>query len=78
MQEKGEAIVVAEEVHPRKTSPQALTRLKAVVRPDGTVALDNASGINDGARALLLAGDPAAARHGLTPRPRVASTATAG
>jgi acetyl-CoA C-acetyltransferase len=77
-QKKGEAIVVARDEHPRETSLEALTRLKGVVRPDGSVTAGNASGVNDGACALLLAGEAAAARHGLTPRARVVGMATAG
>jgi len=77
-QKKGEAVVVAKDEHPRETSLEALARLKGVVRPDGTVTAGNASGVNDGACALLLAGEAAAARHGLTPRARVVGLATAG
>ncbi len=77
-QKKGDAVVVTQDEHPRETSLEALARLKAVVRPDGTVTAGNASGINDGACALLLAGAKAAARHGLTPRARVVGMATAG
>ena len=77
-QKKGEAIVVAKDEHPRETSLEALAKLKGVVRPDGTVTAGNASGVNDGACALLLAGEAAAARHGLTPRARIVGMATAG
>jgi acetyl-CoA acyltransferase len=77
-QKKGEAIVVAQDEHPRATSLEALAKLKGVVRPDGTVTAGNASGVNDGACALLLADEAAAARHGLTPRARVVGMATAG
>ena len=77
-QKKGEAIVVTRDEHPRETSLEALARLKGVVRPDGTVTAGNASGVNDGACALLLAGEGAAGRHGLTPRARVVAMATAG
>lgn len=77
-QKKGEAIVVTRDEHPRETSLEALARLKGVVRPDGTVTAGNASGVNDGACALVLAGEGAAARHGLTPRARVVAMATAG
>ncbi|QPF75831.1 3-oxoadipyl-CoA thiolase [Roseateles sp. DAIF2] len=77
-QKKGEAIVVAKDEHPRETSLEALARLKGVVRPDGSVTAGNASGVNDGACALILAGEAAAARHGLTPRARVVGMATAG
>ncbi|EGI76852.1 3-oxoadipyl-CoA thiolase [Hylemonella gracilis] len=77
-QKKGEPIVVAHDEHPRETSLEALAKLKGVVRPDGTVTAGNASGVNDGACALLLADDKTAARHGLTPRARVVGMATAG
>jgi acetyl-CoA C-acetyltransferase len=77
-QKKGEAIVVAKDEHPRETSLDALAKLKGVVRPDGTVTAGNASGVNDGACALILASEAAAAKHGLTPRARVLGMATAG
>jgi len=75
---KGEPVTVARDEHPRETSLDALARLKSVVKPDGTVTAGNASGVNDGACALLLASEAAAARHGLTPRARVVGMATAG
>src|SRR4051812_22982401 len=77
-QKKGDAIVVAKDEHPRETSLEALAKLKGVVRPDGTVTAGNASGVNDGACALLLADEVSSARHGLTPRARVVGMATAG
>ena len=77
-QKKGEAIVVRQDEHPRETSLDALAKLKPIVRPDGSVTAGNASGVNDGACALLLASESAAARHGLTPRARVVGMATAG
>lgn len=77
-QKKGEPIVVSRDEHPRETTLEALARLKGVVRPDGTVTAGNASGVNDGACALLLADESAAARHGLTPRARIVAMATAG
>ncbi|MDO8373133.1 MAG: 3-oxoadipyl-CoA thiolase [Polaromonas sp.] len=77
-QKKGESILVSRDEHPRETTREALARLKGVVRPDGTVTAGNASGVNDGACALLLAEEAAAARHGLTPRARVVAMATAG
>ena len=77
-QKKGDAIIVSKDEHPRETSLEALAKLKGVVRPDGTVTAGNASGVNDGACALLLASEAAATRHGLTPRARVVGMATAG
>jgi acetyl-CoA C-acetyltransferase len=77
-QKKGEAILVSRDEHPRDTSLEALAKLKGIVRPDGTVTAGNASGVNDGACALLLADEASAARHGLSPRARVVGMATAG
>jgi acetyl-CoA acetyltransferase family protein len=77
-QKKGEAIVVDKDEHPRETSLEALARLKGVVRPDGTVTAGNASGVNDGACALLIADEDTAARNGLTPRARILGMATTG
>ncbi len=77
-QKKGEALVVDQDEHPRQTTLEALARLKGVVRPDGTVTAGNASGINDGACALLLASAEAARRYGLQPRAAVLATAAAG
>ncbi len=77
-QKKGDAIVVSKDEHPRATSLETLAKLKGVVRPDGTVTAGNASGVNDGACAILLASESEAARHGLTPRARVVGMATAG
>jgi 3-oxoadipyl-CoA thiolase len=77
-QKKGDAVIVSKDEHPRETSLEALAKLKGVVRPDGTVTAGNASGVNDGACALLLASEAAAVRHGLTPRARVVGMATAG
>jgi acetyl-CoA acyltransferase len=77
-QKKGDALVVDSDEHPRATSLDALARLKGVVKPDGTVTAGNASGVNDGACALLLADEASAARHGLTPRARVVGMATTG
>ena len=77
-QKKGEAIVVSKDEHPRETSLETLAKLKGVVRPDGTVTAGNASGVNDGAAALLLADEASAAKYGLTPRARVVGMATAG
>jgi len=77
-QKKGEALIVEHDEHPRETSLEALARLKGVVRPEGSVTAGNASGVNDGACALLLADEASAARHGLTPRARILGMATAG
>ena len=77
-QKKGDPLVVSRDEHPRETSLEALATLKGVVRPDGTVTAGNASGVNDGACALLLANEASAKRFGLTPRARVLGVATAG
>jgi 3-oxoadipyl-CoA thiolase len=77
-QKKGDPIVVSKDEHPRETSLEALAKLKGVVRPDGTVTAGNASGVNDGACALLLADEATAAKNGLTPKARVVGMATAG
>jgi 3-oxoadipyl-CoA thiolase len=77
-QKRGDPLVVAKDEHPRETSLEALAKLKGVVRPDGSVTAGNASGVNDGACALLLASEAAARQHGLTPRARVVGMATAG
>jgi 3-oxoadipyl-CoA thiolase len=74
---KGDTLV-AEDEHPRETTLEALAKLKGVVKPDGTVTAGNASGINDGAVAVLLASARAAARHGLKPIVRIVGAATAG
>jgi len=77
-QKKGDPIVVSQDEHPRATTLEALARLKGVVRPDGSVTAGNASGVNDGACALLLANEEAAKAYGLTPRARVVGMAVAG
>lgn len=77
-QKKGDAIVVSRDEHPRATTMEALAKLKGVVRADGTVTAGNASGVNDGACALLLANEESAKRFGLTPRARIVGMATAG
>ncbi|MBI3348489.1 MAG: 3-oxoadipyl-CoA thiolase [Burkholderiales bacterium] len=77
-QKKGDPVRVLLDEHPRETSLEALARLKGVVKPDGSVTAGNASGVNDGACALLLASEADAARHGLKPRARVVGMATAG
>lgn len=75
---KGDPVVVDRDEHPRETSLEALAKLKGVVKPDGTVTPGNASGVNDGACALMLASEAAARKHGLTPLARVVGIATAG
>jgi len=75
---KGDAVIVDRDEHPRETSLEVLAKLKGVVKPDGTVTPGNASGINDGACALILASEKAAKQHGLTPLARVIGVATAG
>ncbi len=77
-QKKGNEIVVDTDEHPREISLEALAKLKGVVRPDGTVTAGNASGVNDGACAVLLAGAAELAQYGLTPKARVVAMATAG
>ena len=77
-QKKGDPLLVSKDEHPRETSLEALAKLKGVVRPDGTVTAGNASGVNDGACALLLSSEAMLAKHGLTPRARVVGMATAG
>ncbi len=77
-QRKGEPLVVGQDEHPRETTLEALGRLKPIVRADGTVTAGNASGVNDGAAALILASEKAVKRHGLTPRARLVAMTTAG
>lgn len=77
-QRKGEALLFNRDEHPRSTSIEALAKLKGVVRADGTVTAGNASGVNDGACALLLASEQALNTHGLQPLARVVGVATAG
>ena len=77
-QKKGDAVVVRQDEYPRDTSLEALAKLKGVVRPDGSVTAGNASGVNDGACALLLANEASVKQYGLTPKARVVGMATAG
>ncbi|NUQ18589.1 MAG: 3-oxoadipyl-CoA thiolase [Sphingomonas sp.] len=77
-QRKGDPIMVAKDEHPRATSMEALAKLRPIVRPDGTVTAGNASGINDGAAALVIASEEAARRNGLTPKARILGAAVAG
>jgi 3-oxoadipyl-CoA thiolase len=79
VQKKGEAVLVSADEHPRpETTLEGLAKLKGVVKPGGTVTAGNASGVNDGACALLLASEAAVRRHGLTPKARVVAAASAG
>ena len=77
-QKKGDPIVVSADEHPRATTLEALGKLKPIVRPDGTVTAGNASGVNDGACALLLAGEEALKKYGLKARAKILGMATAG
>jgi acetyl-CoA acyltransferase len=77
-QKTGDPILVDRDEHPRATTIEALARLRPVVRADGTVTAGNASGVNDGAAAMLIASAAAAARHGLVPRARIVGMASAG
>jgi acetyl-CoA acyltransferase len=75
---KGDPVAFASDEHPRATTAESLAKLKGVVKPDGTVTAGNASGVNDGACALILASADAAKTHGLTPKARVVAMATTG
>ena len=77
-QRKGDPVVVDADEHPRQTTLEALAKLKPIVRPGGTVTAGNASGVNDGAAAIIIASEEAAKRNGLTPRARVLGAAVAG
>jgi 3-oxoadipyl-CoA thiolase len=77
-QRKGDPVVVDRDEHPRKTSVEALAKLKPIVRPDGSVTAGNASGVNDGAAAMIVASEEAAKRNGLAPRARIVGGAVAG
>ncbi len=77
-QRKGEPMRVEQDEHPRLTSLDKLAALRPIVRKDGTVTAGNASGVNDGAAALIIASEEAARRHGLTPRARILGAAVAG
>jgi acetyl-CoA acetyltransferase family protein len=78
-QKKGDPLLFSEDEHPRpETTLEALSKLKPIVKPDGTITAGNASGVNDGACALLLASEAALKRHALTPRARVVASAAAG
>ncbi|WP_300536396.1 3-oxoadipyl-CoA thiolase [Sphingosinicella sp.] len=75
---KGDPVVVDRDEHPRETTMETLAKLRPIVRPDGTVTAGNASGVNDGAAALLIASEAAAAKHGLKPIARIVGSAVAG
>ena len=75
---KGDPVIVTRDEHPRGTTLDTLAKLKPIVRADGTVTAGNASGVNDGACAVLLASETAARRHGLIPKARVVAAAVAG
>ena len=77
-QRKGDPLIVDTDEHPRETSLEALAKLKGIVKPDGSVTAGNASGVNDGACALLLADEASASKNGLTPKARVVGMAVAG
>ena len=77
-QRKGDPVIVDTDEHPRETSLEALARLKPIVQPEGSVTAGNASGVNDGACALLLSDEASAVKNGLTPRARVVGMALAG
>ncbi|MEG1093402.1 MAG: 3-oxoadipyl-CoA thiolase, partial [Acinetobacter sp.] len=77
-QRKGESVVISQDEHPRATTLEALTKLKPVVKADGTVTAGNASGINDGAAALLIASDDAIAQYGLKARAKIIGATTVG
>jgi acetyl-CoA acyltransferase len=77
-QKKGNPIAVTQDEHPRATTMEALGKLKPIVRPDGTVTAGNASGVNDGACALLLASEDAVKKYQLKPRAKIIGMATAG
>lgn len=75
---KGDPVIVEQDEHPRETSLEALAKLRPIVRPDGTVTAGNASGVNDGAAAIIVASAAAIERYGLVPRARVLGCAVAG
>jgi acetyl-CoA acetyltransferase family protein len=77
-QRKGDPILVDTDEHPRLSSLETLAKLKPIVRKDGTITAGNASGVNDGAAALIIASEEAAKRNGLTPRARILGGAVAG
>lgn len=77
-QRRGDALVVDKDEHPRETTLEALAKLRPIVRADGTITAGNASGVNDGAAALIVASEAAAKQHGFTPKARVVAMVNAG
>jgi 3-oxoadipyl-CoA thiolase len=77
-QRKGDPVIVDRDEHPRETTAEKLAQLKPITRPDGTITAGNASGVNDGAAAIIVASAAAAEKYGLRPRARVLGAATAG
>lgn len=77
-QRKGDPVIVVKDEHPRATSLEALAKLKPITTPDGTVTAGNASGVNDGACALLIADEAAIKKYGLTPKARIVGSSVAG
>ncbi|MDT9599971.1 3-oxoadipyl-CoA thiolase [Sphingosinicella rhizophila] len=77
-QRKGDPVIVDKDEHPRQTSVEALAKLRPIVRPDGSVTAGNASGVNDGAAAMIVATEEAGRRNGLTPRARFVGGAVVG
>lgn len=77
-QRKGDPVIVEHDEHPRETSMETLAKLRPIVRPDGTITAGNASGVNDGAAAIIIASEKAVAKYGLTPRAKVLGCAVAG
>jgi 3-oxoadipyl-CoA thiolase len=77
-QRKGDPVIVDRDEHPRETSVEALAKLKPIVRPDGSITAGNASGVNDGAAAMIVASRNAVEKYGLTPRAKVLGGAVAG
>ena len=77
-QKKSDPVIVSRDEHPRETSAEALGKLKPIVRPNGTITAGNASGVNDGAAALIIASAAAVEKHGLTPRARILGGGVAG
>jgi 3-oxoadipyl-CoA thiolase len=77
-QKKGDPVIVSRDEHPRETSFEQLAKLKPIVREGGTVTAGNASGVNDGAAAIIVASAAAVEKHGLMPRARILSSAVAG